>query len=93
MRPLLDRSSTQIQNLDRVIESLRKAGDYMNSNPEQIDRLRSAIDNMRKIEFDLARELERLNRTDKYLYAEDNQAPGSYQKLVEEYYRSIAKSK
>jgi hypothetical protein len=93
MRPLLDRNSTQMQNLEKVIESLRKAGDYMNADPEQVARLKSAIDYMRKVEFDLARDLDRLNQNDKYFSAEDNEAPGSYRKLVEEYYKSIAKSK
>jgi hypothetical protein len=94
LRPLLDRNSTQMQNLDRVIESLRRAGDFVkDSNPEQVARLKSAIDYMRKVEFDLARDLERLNQNEKYFFAEDNEVPGNYQKLVEEYYKSIAKSK
>ena len=94
LRPLLDRNSTQLQNLDRVIESLRRAGDFVkDSNPEQVARLKSAIDYMRIVEFDLARDLERLNQTEKYFFAEDNEVPGNYQKLVEEYYKSIAKSK
>ena len=94
LRRLLDRNSAQMENLDKVIESLRRAGDYVNfSNPEQIARLKSAIDQMRKVEFDLAREMERLNQSEKYFFAEDNEAPGDYRKLVEEYYKSIAKSK
>jgi hypothetical protein len=94
LRRLLDRNSTQKENLDKVIESLRRAGDFMNdSTAEQIARLRNAIDYMRRIEFDLARELERLNKTDRYFFAEDNEAPSGYQKLVEEYYKSIAKSR
>jgi hypothetical protein len=94
LRPLLDRNSTQMQNLDRVIESLRKAGDYVNgSSPEQIARLKSAVDHMREVEFDLARDLDRLNQNDRYLSAEDNESPDSYKKLVEEYYKAIAKSK
>ena len=93
MRPLLDRNSTQMQNLEKVIESLRKAGDYMNADPEQVARLKNAIDYMRKVEFDLARDLDRLNQNEKYFFAEENEAPGSYRKLVEEYYKSIAKSK
>jgi hypothetical protein len=48
---------------------------------------------MRKVEFDLARELDRLNQQDKYFFAEDNEAPGNFQKLVEEYFKAIAKSK
>ena len=94
LRPLLDRNSTQMQNLEKVIESLRKAGDYTNdASPEQIGRLKSAIDYMRRVELDLARDLDRLNQKDKYFFAEDNEAPGNYQKLVEEYYKSLAKSK
>ncbi len=94
MRPLLDRNSTQMQNLEKVIESLRRAGAYTNdATPEQIARLRSAIDYMRKVELDLARDLDRLNQNAKYFFAEDNEAPSNYQKLVEEYYKSIARSK
>ncbi len=94
LRRLLDGNPTQMGNLDRVIEALRRAGDYTNyNNPEQIARLKSAIDYMRKVEFDLARELDRLNQQDKYFFAEDNEAPGIFQKLVEEYFKAIAKSK
>jgi hypothetical protein len=92
LRPLLDRNSTQMQNLDKVIDSLRRAGDYTNDgSPEQMARLKSALDYMQKVEFDLARDLERLNQRDQYFFAEDNEAPSDYQKLVEEYYKSIAK--
>ncbi len=94
LRRLLDRNSTQMENLDKVIESLRRAGDYRNySNPEQIARLKNAIDYMRKVEFDLTRDLNRMNQGDRYFFAEDNEAPSNYQKLVEEYYKSIAKYK
>ncbi len=94
LRQLLDRNSTQMQNLEKVIESLRKVGDYTNDiSSEQITRLRSAIEYMRDVELGLARDLDRMNQKDKYFFAEDNEAPGNYQKLVEEYYRSIAKSK
>jgi hypothetical protein len=94
LRRLLDRNSTQMENLDKVIDALRRAGNYTNySNPEQIARLKSAIDYMRKVEFDLARDLDRLTQQDKYFFAEDNEAPANYQKLVEEYFKSIAKTK
>lgn len=94
LRRLLDRNSTQVQNLDKVIESLRKAGNSQNAgDPGQIESLRKAIDHMRRVEFDLARDLEQLNRKDKYFFAEDNEAPAGYRKLVEEYYKAIAKGK
>jgi hypothetical protein len=92
LRRLLDRNSTQMENLDKVIESLRQA-DNGHDNPEQIARLKAAIDSMRKVELDLARDLEILNQKDKYLLTEDNEAPSTYRKLVDEYYRSLAKSK
>ncbi|MBN1569141.1 MAG: hypothetical protein JXA73_14925 [Acidobacteria bacterium] len=94
LRRLLDRNSTQMENLDKVIESLRRAGDYTDYNdPEQIARLKRAIDYMRKVEFDLARNLDRLSQDDKYFSTEDNEAPRAFQKLVDEYFRSIAKTR
>ncbi len=94
LRRLLDRNSTEMENLDKVIASLRRAGDYVNyDDPEQIARLRAAIDFMRQVELALARDLERLNPDDRYFFAQDNEAPIRYQKLVEEYFKSIAKSK
>jgi hypothetical protein len=92
LRRLLDRNSTQMENLDKVIESLHRA-DNGHDNPEQIARLKAAIDSMRKVELDLARNLESLNQKDKYLLTEDNETPSTYRKLVDEYYRSLAKSK
>ncbi len=73
---------------------MRRAGDYQDyRNPEQIATLKQAIDYMRQVEFDLVRDLDRINQKEKYLFAEDNEAPAAYQKLVEEYYKAIAKSK
>jgi hypothetical protein len=94
LRALLDRNSTEMRNLERVIESLRRAGDYMNlDDPERVARLKSAIEYMRKVELDLARDLDRLGQREKYLFAEDNEAPSDYQKLVDAYYQSLAKTK
>jgi hypothetical protein len=94
LRRLLDRNSTQMENLDKVIDALRRAGNYTNSsNPDQIARLKSAIDYMRKVELDLAKELDRLTQKDKSFFVEDNEAPSTYQKLVEEYFKAIAKTK
>ena len=94
LRRLLDRDSTQMENLDKIIESLRRAGDYRNyDDPEEVARLKSAIELMRQVEFALARDLEGLTQKDKYFFAEDNEVPIDYRKLVEEYYKAIAKSK
>jgi hypothetical protein len=94
LRRLLDRNSTQMENLEKVIESLRRAGDYQDyRNPAQIESLRAAIDFMRKVELGLARDLDRLSRNEEYLSSGDDEAPAGYRKLVDEYYRSIARSK
>jgi hypothetical protein len=94
LQGLMNRNSTQMQNLEKVIESLRRTRNYPDyGNEEQIELLKAAIDYMRKVEFDLARDLERLRQIDEYFIAGDNEAPERYQKLVEEYYKSIAKSK
>ena len=94
LRSLLDRNSNQMSNMEKAIESLRRAGAYGNYNdPEQIARLKSAIDYTRKTESDLNRDLNRLNQNEKYFLTEDNEAPANYKKLVEEYYRSLAKGR
>ena len=83
-----------MENLEKVIESLRRAGDYQGyRNPAQIESLKAAIDFMRKVELDLARDLDRLSRNEEYFFSGDNEAPASYRKLVDEYYKSIARSK
>jgi hypothetical protein len=92
LRRLLDRNSGQMENLDKVIEALRRA-DSGYENPEQIVRLKAAIDYMRKVELNLARALEAQEQKDKYFLAEDNEAPNTYKKLVDEYYKSLAKNK
>ena len=84
--------STNFQNLDKVIETLRRMGDYRNyGDSEEVARLKSSIDLMRQVEFALTRDLERLTRKDRYFFAEDSEAPTDYRKLVEEYYKAIAK--
>lgn len=94
LRRLMDRNSTSLQNLDQVIEALRRLDNSRNFNdPEEIARLKGAIDTLRGVEADLARDLSRLTQKDKYFYSDDNQAPSSYKKLVDEYYKALAKGK
>ncbi len=93
LRRLMNGNPTQTRNLDQVIESLRKTADTNYSDPERVARLKTSIDLLHNIEADLSRELERLTQQDKYFYAEDSEAPASYKKLVEEYYKALAKGK
>jgi len=94
LRRILEGNANRVDDVNRVIEALRRAGDYMNyDNPEQFARLKAAIDLTRKVELQLARDLDRLNQADRYFSVEDNEAPADYRKLVEEYYKSLAKSK
>ncbi len=92
LRRLLDRNSTQMEYLDNVIKMLRRASDYEDfQDPEEIARLKSAIELMRQVELALSRDLDQLAKKDEYFFAGDNEAPINYRKLVEEYYKAIAK--
>ncbi len=94
LRRLLDRNSTDTQHLDQVIEDLRRMGQFSRySDPDLVARLKSSIDRLRQLELDLNRELSRLTQKEKYFYAEDSEAPSDYRKLVEDYYKALAKSK
>jgi len=94
LRRLLDRNSSNMQNLEQVIESLRRAGDSRKyDDPEMVARLKGAIDLLHQVELDLNRELSRLTQKERYFYAEDSEAPSNYKKLVEEYYKVLAKGK
>jgi hypothetical protein len=92
LRRLLDRNSAQMEDLEKAIESLRRA-DSGPVSPEQIASLKAAIDYMRRIELNLARALENQDHRDKYLLTEDNEAPNAYKKLVDEYYKALSKNK
>lgn len=94
MRQLMNRNPTQLENLEEVIDRLIKLDDARDhSDPDEIARLKGAIELLRQLELDLSRDLSILTDREKYLSAEDNEAPSSYQKLVEEYYKALARSK
>lgn len=94
LRRLLDRNATQMDNLDEVISALRLMQGIRDYNdPAEIARLRSAIELLRQVELDLGRELGRLARKGQYQQADDNDAPQDYRKLVEEYYKALARGK
>jgi len=77
-----------------VIQSLQ-AMDAAGGEPDanQIAALKRAVELTRQIEEGLARELDRIAQRDRILYAEDNDAPPAYRRLVEEYYKAIAREK
>jgi hypothetical protein len=94
LRRLMDRHSTQEQNLDQVLNALKRLDSARNySDPEEVARLKQAIDLLRQVELDLSRELAQLVQKEKYFYSDDNEAPVRYKKLVEEYYKTLAKGK
>jgi hypothetical protein len=94
LRRLLDRNSSQMKNLEDVIERLRSLDDARKYNdPEESVRLREAIDLLRQVEIDLSRDLARLIQKEKFLYADDDEAPSAYRKLVEEYYKALARGR
>jgi hypothetical protein len=94
LRRLMDRNSTQARDLDQVYQMLQRlTSSRRYDNPEGIASLKRAVDLLHQIELDLSRDLARALQNDKYFYAEDNEVPASYKKLVEEYYKALAKGK
>jgi DNA mismatch repair ATPase MutS len=94
LRRMMDRGSPQAQDLDQILQQLQRftTSERYNS-PEGIASLKQAIDRLHQVEVDLTRELARLIQSDKYFYAEDSEVPASYKKLVDEYYKALAKGK
>jgi hypothetical protein len=91
---LLDRNSTPAQNMDQVLQQLQHMTDSRRyDSAEGIASLRLAIDKLHQVELDLARDLQRSLQNDKFFYAEDSEVPASYKKLVDEYYKALAKTK
>ncbi|MBN2321570.1 MAG: hypothetical protein JXR49_21005 [Acidobacteria bacterium] len=85
---------TLMENLENVIDALeRTREDADRGYSEQAALLNEAIENMREVEFDLARSLQRLRGIEGYFIAGDSEAPEEYRELVEEYYKSIAEGK
>src|SRR5439155_7413251 len=94
LRRIFDRHSTQWQNLEQIIEGLRRLDNARNySDPDEVARLKQAIDLLRQVELDLGRDLSRIVQKEKYFYSDDNDAPTNYKRLVEEYYKSLARGK
>jgi hypothetical protein len=94
LRRVLDRSTTRMENLDEVISTLRSMQGIRNyDDPEEIARLRSAIELLRQVELDLDRERGRLAGRSRFQQADENDAPQDYRKLVEEYYKALARAR
>ncbi len=94
LRRLVDRNSTPAQDLDRIVQEIqRMRADHVYDDPAGIALLQQTIDRLHQVELDLSRDLARVLQSDKYFYADDSDAPASYKKLVEEYYKALAKIK
>jgi hypothetical protein len=94
LKRLMDRNSAQAKDLEQVIQELQDlstAGRY--DDPEGIRRLKQAVDLLHQIELYLSGDLARVLQQDRYFYAEDAEVPSAYKKLVEEYYKALAKGK
>jgi len=94
LRQMANLNETLVENLAEVIDTLEKTRDAANfSRSEQAKLLDEAVESMREVELDLARELQRLKGIEGYFISGDNEAPEEYRKLVEEYYKAIAEGK
>jgi chromosome condensin MukBEF ATPase and DNA-binding subunit MukB len=93
LRQAIDRSSTDYRNIDRVVGNLQRLNESGYDDTRRIAALKEAIDLLNQMEMNLSREYDRLNQQEKYFYAEDSEAPANYKKLVEEYYKALARTK
>jgi hypothetical protein len=93
LRRSIDRNSTDSRNIDRVIGNLQKLNEKAYDDVQRIATLKEAIDLLHQMELNLSREYDKSNQQEKYFYAEDNEAPANYKKLVEEYYKALARIK
>ncbi len=93
LRRLLDQNPTLTQNLDRVIGDIKNLNQSGSIEAEQVARLKSAIDLLRSLEQDLNRDLSRLSQRERYFFTEENEVPNSYRKLVDEYFKALARVK
>jgi uncharacterized membrane-anchored protein len=79
--------------LDKVLDLMRGLESSPQRQAELTARPKAAVDLLRTIDQDLSRELSQFLEKDKYLYSEDSGAPSAYKKLVEEYFKALAKGK
>jgi hypothetical protein len=94
LRRMLERGSPEARDLEQILQQLQKlTTNQRYNNPEGIAYLKQAIDRLHEVELALARDLTRLIQSDKFFYAEDSEVPASYKKLVDEYYKALAKGK
>jgi hypothetical protein len=94
LRRILGRSATRMESLDEVISALRSmqgVRDY--GDPEETARLGSVIELLRRVELDLGRERDRLLGKNQYQQADEGDAPSDYRRLVEEYYKALARGR
>ena len=94
LRRALDRNSAEAQDVDQIIRQLEGLrSDKLYNDPAGIARLQQAIDYLRQVELSLGGALARALQSNKYYYTDDSDVPAAYKKLVEEYYKALAKGK
>jgi len=83
-----------VNDLDRLIRDLRTLdSDRLVNDPEEIARLQGQlVEGFRRFEFQLRRTLGEVGANELLLSGSD-EAPAEYRKLIEEYYRSLARKK
>ncbi|MFB3853784.1 MAG: DUF4175 family protein [Vicinamibacterales bacterium] len=94
LRRDLQALGVDVTDLDRLIRDLRALdSDRLVSDPEEVARLQSQlVEGFRRFEFHLRRTLGDVG-ADELLLSGSDEAPAEYRKLIEEYYRSLARAK
>ncbi len=78
----------------RIIAELRRLNEArLFDDPEEIERLkRQVLDPLRRLEWELSRRLQENTGADRLRLAEETAVPPEYRRLVEAYYRRLARS-
>jgi len=82
-----------VDDADRVIAELRRLNEMrLFNDPEEIERLkRQVLDPLRRLEWELSRRQQERLGSDRLRLAEEMAVPPEYRRLVEEYYRRLAR--
>ena len=82
--------ATQVKNMVKRMEQMKSL--RFLHDPQELERLRRrVIEGLRQLEFDLSRKVQQLGGTDPIHLVKDEEAPPTYRKQVEDYFKALAR--
>jgi len=82
--------AAQVKNMVKRMEQMKSL--RFLHDPQELERLRRrVIEGLRQLEFDLSRKVRQLGGTDPIHLVKDEEAPPTYRKQVEDYFKALAR--